>query len=124
MDNRNSKPNKNQKITQIQENTLRDAKEKQKKGEKLSLFEARALFSEKAQPVKSSRPPRTGDHSKSKYGGNPEVEIQRLHQNIEQIERKIEMDGLSPDQEQKALAQIAKLQGRLDELAGKTASSE
>ena len=34
------------------------------------------------------------------------------------------MDGLSPDQEQKALAQIAKLQGRLDELAGKTASSE
>jgi uncharacterized coiled-coil DUF342 family protein len=112
MDN-HSKPNK----FQIQEETLREAKEKQKKGEKLNLFEARALFSEKATPTKSSKPQSRSNNVPRGKSFDIEGEKKRLHQNIEQLERKIEMNGLSPDQEQKALSQIEKLQTRLDELS-------
>lgn len=101
---------------QFNSKTLKSAQEKQKKGEKLDLFEARAFFNAQAAPPKPENKP-TGEN-RNYRSESKEDEIERLHKSIESLERKIEMDSLSPDQEKKNLESIEKMQKRLDQLTG------
>lgn len=101
---------------QMNSKILKSAQEKQKKGQKLDLFEAQAFFKAQAAPPKPEYKP--SGENRNFHAESKDDEIERLHKSIESLERKIEMDSLSPDQEKKNLESIEKMQKRLDQISG------
>lgn len=74
------------------------------KGKKLSLEEARALFSDNSAP---RRKPRKSNKYKNYSGHDPKVD-----QRISQLERQIMEGNLSEKEEQRILKEIGKLENQ------------
>ena len=90
---------------------------------KLSLEEARAMFSDKSEPPKKSSSPRNrgskGSYNPSQgrsarsYSSRPQMTRSQIQERLERLERKIEHESLSPEEEDKLFGEIDKYENML-----------